>query len=108
MRLIARYPKPGTPNPLVTVRTFSLKDYARTGRAATKEISWSGQMPSDERIITEVQWVGDETLLVKETDRAARNGNVVIIGEGQSEGQVVRILGQGGEEGDEGWIDHVG
>jgi dipeptidyl aminopeptidase len=64
-------------------------------------------MPLNARVISEVQWVGDDQLLIKEVDRAARNGNVIIVEDGKSEGQVVRILGKNGEEGDDGWIDHV-
>jgi dipeptidyl aminopeptidase len=64
-------------------------------------------MPLDNRIIDQVQWVGDETLLIKEVDRAARVGNVIIVETGDSEGQVVRKMGKDGEEGDDGWIDHA-
>lgn len=64
-------------------------------------------MPLADRIILEVAWVGDDDLLVKEVDRAARRGSVVIFESGKNEGVVTRILGQEGEEGDDGWIDHV-
>jgi dipeptidyl aminopeptidase len=64
-------------------------------------------MPVDARLISEVGWVGDDALLVKEIDRAARRGSVVIFQDGESEGKIVRRLGQDGEEGDDGWIDHV-
>lgn len=64
-------------------------------------------MPLTDRIILEVGWVGDRDLLVKEVDRAARRGSVVIFQDGESQGTVTRILGKDGEEGDDGWIDHV-
>jgi hypothetical protein len=64
-------------------------------------------MPLSDRIILEVAWVGDNDLLVKEVDRAARKGSVVIFEAGRNEGVVTRVLGQEGEEGDDGWIDHV-
>jgi dipeptidyl aminopeptidase len=64
-------------------------------------------MPLDQRIIIEVGWVADDALLVKEIDRAARVGRVVLFEDGRSEGMVVRTLGKDGEEGDDGWIDHV-
>lgn len=64
-------------------------------------------MPLADRIILEVGWVGDRDLLVKEVDRAARKGSVVIFQAGEREGVVTRVLGEDGEEGDDGWIDHV-
>ena len=59
------------------------------------------------RIITEVSWVADDALLVKETDRAARIGHVVLFRNDEKEGVIVRRLGKDGEEGDDGWIEHV-
>ena len=104
-----RYPKPGTPNPLVTVHTFSLADYQRTKTASSsvKELKWPGMLDPEIRIITEVNWVANDALLVKETDRAARVGHVVLFRGGENEGVVVRQLGKNGEEGDDGWIEHV-
>ena len=104
-----RYPKPGTPNPLVTVHTFSLSSYLSDGDVsrAKKQIKWSGSIDEDDRIISEVNWVSDDSLLIKEVDRAARKGNVVVLRAGEDEGVVVRKLGKDGEEGDDGWIDHV-
>lgn len=55
----------------------------------------------------EVGWVADDALIVKEVDRAARVGSVVLFTGNESEGKVVRRLGKDGEEGDDGWIDHV-
>lgn len=56
----------------------------------------------------EVGWVADDALIVKEIDRPGRNGSVVLFADNASEGKVVRRLGKEGEEGDDGWIDHVG
>ncbi|KAJ9106205.1 hypothetical protein QFC21_001349 [Naganishia friedmannii] len=98
---VMKYPKPGTPNPLVTVHSYSL---AETGLVST--LTWPGAMPLSDRIILEVAWVGHNDLLVKEVDRAARKGSVVIFENGINEGKVTRVLGQEGEEGDDGWIDH--
>ncbi|KIY32640.1 dipeptidyl aminopeptidase [Cryptococcus gattii E566] len=102
-----KYPKPGTPNPTVTVHTFSLSS------STVQRLTWLDEFPLPDRIITKVGWVADDALLVKEIDRAARDGNVVLFqfqhDEGKSktmEGQIVRRLGKDGEEGDDGWIDH--
>lgn len=104
-----RYPKPGTPNPLVTAFTFSVSDYLQSSSvvSAKKSLSWRGSMPEENRIIIEVAWVSDNSLLIKEVDRAARVGNVVLFQNGETSGTIVRKLGKEGEEGDDGWIDHV-
>lgn len=93
----------------MTVQTFSLASYKSGGdvAAATAELHWPGSIPVDKRIISEVGWVGDSALMVKEVDRAARKGSVVIFQDGHPVGQVVRTLGKDGEESDGGWIDHV-
>lgn len=101
-----RYPKPGYAMPRVTVHTFSVTDYESSpGEPVVKNLNWTGQMPVTDRIISEVAWVGDSTLLVKEIDRAARVGSVVIFEHGDGD-KVVRKLGKDGEEKDDGWIDH--
>ena len=64
-------------------------------------------MPQDQRILVEIGWVADDALLVKEIDRAARVGKVVLFQDGERRGTVVRTLGKDGEGGDGGWIDHV-
>lgn len=74
---------------------------------AKRDLTWSGMIEEDQRVIAEVSWVGDDALLVKEVDRASRVGHVVLFQGGEREGNVVRQLGRGGEEGDDGWIDHV-
>lgn len=104
-----RYPKPGSPNPLVTVHTFELN--AHLSQAApipvTKRLRWDGEFKLEDRVITEVSWLGNDDLLVKEVDRAAKNGNVVWINGHEQRGSVVRKLGKSGEEGDDGWIENV-
>lgn len=111
-----RYPKPGTPNPLVTVHTFSLTRFERSAAngvaaaaavaQAKSTLTWPDEFPEEDRIITEVGWVGNDTLLVKEVDRPSRNGHVAVFAGGKSVGEVTRKLGKGGEQGDDGWIDH--
>lgn len=108
-----RYPKPGTPNPTVTVHTFSLSSLSSSATSATAQLlTWPGEFPLPDRILTEIGWVADDALLVKEIDRAARDGNVVLFQfgsdhEAKVEGEIVRRLGKDGEEGDDGWIDHA-
>ncbi|KAH8081110.1 dipeptidyl-peptidase [Filobasidium floriforme] len=105
---VMKYPKPGTPNPIVTVHMFSLQGHLASASAknSTKQLQWEGSMPLDKRIIAEVSWLGSEELLVKEVDRSAKKGNIVLFTGGRAQGKVVRTLGKEGEEGDDGWIDH--
>ncbi|BEJ15855.1 hypothetical protein CspHIS471_0504600 [Cutaneotrichosporon sp. HIS471] len=113
--VVMRYPKPGTPLPLVSVHTFNLNRYFEAGAqglgdkrldAAKETLSWPGQLPPGEGIVVEVSWVGNDALLVKEIDRPARNGQVIVFQGGNVVGKQVRKLGKDGEEGDDGWIDH--
>lgn len=88
---------------------FSLQGHLASASAknSTKQLQWEGSMPLDKRIIAEVSWLGSEELLVKEVDRSAKKGNIVLFTGGRAQGKVVRTLGKEGEEGDDGWIDHV-
>lgn len=115
-----KYPKPGYNNPLVSVHVFGLDDY-QDGLAdgdseedaldeATLELTWEGRIDISDSVISEVAWVGNSTLLVKEVNRAATNGSVVLFNLDAGAvnlGQIVRRLGQNGEHGDEGWIEQV-
>lgn len=76
----------------------------------TQELKWLGRHPKDDSVITEVVWVGNSSLIVKEVNRNANDGNVVLFDLNNStwsQGKVVRKLGKEGEEGDRGWIDNV-
>ncbi|WVO24964.1 uncharacterized protein IAS62_006346 [Cryptococcus decagattii] len=107
-----KYPKPGTPNPTLTLHTFSLSTLSSPPNV--QRLTWPDEFPLPDRIITTVRWVADDALLVKEINRAATDGNVVLFQfdkghDGKSktvQGKLVRRLGKDGEEGDEGWIDH--
>ncbi|KAF8643012.1 hypothetical protein AX16_009257 [Volvariella volvacea WC 439] len=116
-----KYPKPGYNNPLVSVHVFDLAKFLSddefangdlTAENATLELDWAGRQAANNSIILEVTWVANTTLLVKEVNRNADDGSVVLFNleEGLSPsvaklGRVVRKLGKLGEEGDEGWID---
>lgn len=117
-----KYPKPGYNNPLVSIHIFEMDRYltsvhnrqnvnlTEAAEHATLELDWSGRQPANNSVIAEVAWVGDAALLVKEVNRAADNGSVILfdLHQGASNhGEVVRALGKNGEQGDEGWIDSV-
>ncbi len=76
--------------------------------AATQKLDWESKLKPEDSIITEIAWVANNSLILKEVARSADSGNVVFFDFGGSitkRGRVVRKLGEKGEEGDEGWID---
>lgn len=116
-----RYPKPGYNNPVVDVHVFDLDSYLAGVDAGsdrldehTSRLTWPTRHPRGESIVSEVAWVSAEHLIVKEVNRAGNEGSVVLFDTRESslasttiDGVVVRKLGENGEEGDAGWIDHV-
>jgi dipeptidyl aminopeptidase len=120
--LVMKYPKPGYNNPTVTVHVFDLGLYLEESKGdmtglglplknSTLTLDWEARKPAEDGIIFEVAWVGNVTLLIKEVNRNADNGSVVLfnldVTESRTYGRVVRKLGKMGEEGDDGWIDAV-
>ncbi|KXN86209.1 putative dipeptidyl-aminopeptidase B [Leucoagaricus sp. SymC.cos] len=118
--VIMKYPKPGYDNPLVTVHVFDLglylEEFGRDVMAsdlllehATSTLDWEERKPANDAIIQEVAWVGTTTLLLKEVNRNADDGSVILFNldavESRSYGRIVRKLGHAGEEGDDGWIE---
>ena len=113
--VVMRYPKPGYPNPLVSVHVFDVSGYLSASNSvanSTLTLVWDERHPANDSIIQEIAWVGDTALLVKEVNRNADNGIVILFDLGPSNqlkehGKVVRRLGKHGEQGDDGWIDPV-
>lgn len=119
--VVMKYPKPGYNNPLVTVQIFDLGNYLEAHESGhgtlvdeqTLRLDWEQRHSPDNSIVTEVAWVGNTSLIVKEVNRNADDGNVVLFDLSapnfyQRElGKVVRKLGTNGEQGDKGWIEHV-
>jgi len=115
--VVMRYPKPGYPNPLVSVHIFDVSGYLSADSSpsvadSTLTLVWDERHPANDSIIQEIAWVGDTTLLVKEVNRNADNGSVIFFDLGPSNqfkehGRVVRRLGKHGEQDDDGWIDPV-
>lgn len=115
-----KYPKPGYDNPLVSIHVFGVDHYDALKTAgdtedvavqqASWELTWDNRLPAENRVIVDVVWVANSTLLVEEVDRAAVNGSVVLFDLASGavgRGLAVRKLGQEGEEGDDGWIEPV-
>ncbi|KAI0249668.1 dipeptidyl aminopeptidase [Lactifluus subvellereus] len=118
-QLTMRYPKPGYPNPLVSVHVFDLEEFLSDVEIGedpdpvelTLELEWAGRQPANDSIITDVVWLDDGTLLLKEVNRNAEAGSAILFDVSDtsllaaSSGRVVRTLGKDGEEADEGWIE---
>ncbi|KAI6006661.1 dipeptidyl aminopeptidase [Pisolithus orientalis] len=115
--VVIKYPKPGYNNPIASIHVFNLASYLEysnifSAAATTIELVWTGRFSPDNSIISEVAWVDDSSLIVREVNRAADNGNVILFHldelipeQGTGSGVVVRRLGKNGEEADEGWIE---
>ncbi|KAG6816533.1 hypothetical protein H0H87_005395 [Tephrocybe sp. NHM501043] len=113
-----KYPKPGYNNPLVSVHVFDLAQHLVDIAADadfpasenTFELQWPERHPRNDSVVLEVTWVGNSDLILKEVNRNADDGNVVLFDleepASQLEGKVVRKLGKNGEQGDDGWIDN--
>ncbi|KAH9055740.1 dipeptidyl aminopeptidase [Lactarius vividus] len=117
--LTMRYPKPGYPNPLVSVHVFDVERFLServfssepSPAEATLELEWTGRQPLNDSVITDVVWLSNGTLLVKEVNRNADTGSAALFDVSDTTllaartGTVVRTFGKDGEEADEGWID---
>ncbi|KAI5995630.1 dipeptidyl aminopeptidase [Pisolithus albus] len=115
--VVIKYPKPGYNNPIASVHVFNLASYLEysnvfSAAASTVELVWTGRFSLDNSVISQVTWVDDSSLIVKEVNRAADNGSVIFFSldklipeQGTASGVVVRRLGVNGEEADEGWIE---
>ncbi|KZT59115.1 dipeptidyl aminopeptidase [Calocera cornea HHB12733] len=105
-----KYPKPGYANPIVSAMLFDLSNYDAYFPEDTTSVvtlDLPGTLDIKDRVIQEVVWVGNTSLLIKEVNRAADEGSVMLfdVSSGMA-GTVVRTLGgDGGEWNDGGWID---
>ena len=107
-----RYPTAGHNNPIVTARILDLRFLGSNPSASSSvaDLDWGGRFEQGDSVVFNVAWVGDTSLLLKESNRNSDNGNVVLfdLNRGTFRGSVVRKLGKNGEENDDGWIDSVG
>ncbi|KAJ7746743.1 dipeptidyl aminopeptidase [Mycena maculata] len=116
-----KYPKPGYRNPIVEVAVFDLNAFLAAGDSDVDvqllTLDWAGRHVEDDSVISEIKWVSDNMLILKEVNRNADNGSVVLFEKlatassvltstERAQGTVVRNLGKDGEEGDDGWIDN--
>ncbi|GAA6041035.1 hypothetical protein JCM8097_004686 [Rhodosporidiobolus ruineniae] len=116
-----RYPKAGYPNPLVSVRLFRLSSYLSSSALSRPTLASSSSgsaeapvepylselvlarpFPDEDRLVTELAWVAEESLVVRQTSRDAGVERVGLFdlsaagevregdGEGRVAGRVVR------------------
>ncbi|KAJ3513436.1 hypothetical protein NMY22_g15040 [Coprinellus aureogranulatus] len=125
--VVMKYPKPGYPNPLVSVHVFDLERYLDENDIDDDELAtmkfpsvdleeiltldWEGRHPVEDSVIFDVTWVANSSLIVKELNRNGNDGNVVYFELDASDrqrttGKVVRKLGKNGEHGDDGWVEN--
>ena len=107
-----RYPTAGHNNPIVSAHVLNLKLVDSDSYDASSfvaDLDWDGRFKRDDSILFNVAWLGNATLLLKESNRNSDDGNVVMfdLTPRTFHGGVVRKLGKHGEENDDGWIDSV-
>lgn len=108
-----RYPTAGHNNPTVSAHVLNLRlldSDPSNASSFVADLDWGGRFERDDSILFDVAWLGNTTLLLKESNRNSDDGNVIVfdLNPGTFRGGVVRKLGNHGEENDNGWIDSVG
>jgi len=96
---VIRYPKPGFPNPIVTLHIYNTETplTAQSDPVIIKE-----DFEDDDRIITEVAWIGNENVLMREMNRVQDNMRVILVDVETRKGVIVRE--ENSEEQDGGWF----
>ncbi|KAJ7454055.1 dipeptidyl aminopeptidase [Mycena galericulata] len=97
-----RYPVAGRQNPEITVNVLCVE------RLITTVLRWEDSFLKNEGIVFQVVWLGNHVLLLKEMNRVANDGHVIIFNFDGSEhsntGYMARKLRP---EAGEGWIDNA-
>lgn len=94
-----KYPKAGAPNPVVDLQFYDVK------KDQTFSVDINGDFFDDDRLITEVLWVGSQNILIKETNRESDLLKMVLIDVGTRSGKVVREVDVQALDG--GWLEVV-
>jgi dipeptidyl aminopeptidase len=92
-----KYPKPGTANPIVELHHYDL------GSKQSKRITSDDSFPDDDRLVTEVKWLGPEKLFMRETNRDSTIQKTIIATPGESEAKVTQTLDI--SQIDQGWFE---
>lgn len=97
-----RYPKPGYPNPIATFHVYDLETPLASQFGA---ITFEDDFSDDERIITEVMWAGDDTVLVRVMNRVQDISRIVLVNVNTRKGKTVRE--EDADKMDGGWYEIV-
>ena len=93
-----KYPKAGSPNPVVRLRFYDIK------KGTTFDVKIDNDFEDDDRLITEVIWAGETgKVLVRETNRESDDLRMVLIDVLRRSGRIVRT--QNVMELDGGWFE---
>ncbi|RKP24465.1 dipeptidyl peptidase IV N-terminal region-domain-containing protein [Syncephalis pseudoplumigaleata] len=67
-----RYPKPGYPNPIVTLHVYSLASPAPTTKQPVRALEFkkADAFKDEDRLIVEVAWMGNSNLMVRTMNRS--------------------------------------
>ncbi|CAB5379362.1 unnamed protein product [Rhizophagus irregularis] len=98
--VVMRYPKPGYPNPIATFHVYDLETPLASQFGA---ITFEDDFSDDERIITEVMWAGDDTVLVRVMNRVQDISRIVLVNVNTRKGKTVRE--EDADKMDGGWYE---
>lgn len=92
-----KYPKPGTPNPIVDLLLLDLSNYESFSVPIEEN-----EAKDTEKLITEVIWTGDEKLIMRITDRDSSVLKVGVVDAKKKKGKTSRTVDVGK---DGGWFE---
>ncbi|CAG8719862.1 35369_t:CDS:10 [Gigaspora margarita] len=95
-----KYPKPGYPNPIAT---FYIYDTSTSLISQSGAIAFINDFPADDKIITEVCWVGNDYVLVRVMNRVQDIARVVLVDAVARDGTTVRE--ENADKMDGGWFE---
>ncbi|CAG8754538.1 8879_t:CDS:2, partial [Cetraspora pellucida] len=98
--VVMKYPKPGYPNPIAT---FHIYDTTTPLISQSGAVNFINDFPSDDKIITEVCWVGNDNVLVRVMNRVQDIAKVVLVDPVTRNGTTVRE--ENADKMDGGWFE---
>ncbi|KAG9292736.1 hypothetical protein G9A89_008324 [Geosiphon pyriformis] len=98
--VVMKYPKPGYPNPLVSLHIYDLHSPMTIQSEA---IPFKNDFDVDDRIITQVVWVGQDRILIREMNRVQDIQRTVLVNVLSRKGTTVRE--ENAEQEDGGWFE---
>lgn len=92
-----KYPKAGSPNPVVNVQYYDIE------KGETFSVDVTDEFPDDDRVIVEVIPASNGTVLVRETNRESDNVKMILVDLLTRKGKVVRSEDINAIDG--GWVE---